>query len=334
MFTILVIISLVSILVLSLVAFFIYRKLRERQDFDLEPRDRHGNKIEDDDEESDEDAGDQEHETDVAPIYDDDLGYDDFLSFEDLLHEIGIIDISNGMIEYETGDNSRLFVMLAEMQQSNPYLKTEEELAHINRIMEVFYNGVVAPLKESSQSQRVEMTDFLNDLKEHSQYLHGATPEMKSYAEQVIDDTLNYQRATDRFENKAYLQFQAVVTPEEVFGETVDALEQQIHEKAIEKLLRQIDRADGLLRRADHAITALDQFGLCEVLYKTFNKEKSVHIRLEDIIRHQNFALFTTSHQNDVTFKRIQQAIHIETQAINSARDVLWENVEHQNLEA
>src|SRR5699024_6536706 len=131
-----------------------------------------------------------------------DLTYDDYHTWEELLQEVGVIDIRDGMIEYETGNNSRLFVMLAEMGQSNPYLKTDEELALNNQIMEVFYNSLILPLKMSSQSQRVEMTDFLNTLKDHSQYLKGATPEMKDYAARVIDDTLQYQRATDRFENK------------------------------------------------------------------------------------------------------------------------------------
>lgn len=128
------------------------------QDFDMTPRDKTGSELSSGTDEDEEDPA-------VTPVYDDDVTYDDWDNWEDLLAEIGVIDIRDGMIEYETGDNSRLFVMLAEMGQSNPYLKTDEELAQNNQIMEVFYNGVMSPLKLSSQSQKVEMTDFLNDLK-------------------------------------------------------------------------------------------------------------------------------------------------------------------------
>ncbi|MDC2828518.1 hypothetical protein [Limosilactobacillus mucosae] len=289
----------------------------------MEPRGKDGEKIPEDEEES----------PDSAPIYDDDLTYDDWYEWDEFLQEVGVIDIKDGMIEYETGDNSRLFVMLAEMGQSNPYLKTDEESQQANEIMEVFFNGVLSPLKISTQSQRVEMTDFLNELKEQSQYLPGTNDQMREYAEQVIEDTLNYQQATDRFENKAYLQFQATVTPDEVYGDTPLIIEQQIHEKAMEKLVRQIDRADSILRRADHPLAPLDTFGLYEVLYKTFNRESSVKIRLEDVVKRQRYTLFTGAHQNDVSFKRVQQMIHNETEAIEIARKSLYKQTQQENAE-
>ncbi|MDM8332773.1 hypothetical protein QUW45_08895 [Limosilactobacillus pontis] len=314
-----VFISLVGLIVVILVGIWLVVRHRRKVDFDMTPRDRNGTPIDDSDEE------DEDNDPAEAPIYDDDLTYDDWLPWENLLQEIGIVDIRDGMIEYETGDNSRLFIMLAEMGQSNPYLKTDEELANNNQIMEVFYNSVMAPLKETSQSQRVEMNDFLNSLKKHSQYLRGANEQMKQYAEHVIDDTLQYQQATDRFENKCYLQFLAVVTPDEVFGETPKMLEEQVHEKAMEKLTRQITRANGLLKRADHPLSPLDTFGLIEVIYKTFNRDSSVKIRLEDIVKDQRFTWYTTAHQNDKTFKKIKQRIQIEADAINAARDALME---------
>lgn len=235
------------------------------------------------------------------------------------------------MIEYETGDNSRMFIMLAEMQQSNPSLKTDQELNQDNALAEVFYNGVHRPLKFSSQSQKVEMTDFLNGLKDHSQYLRNSNPEMKKIARDVINDTLSYQHQTDRFENRCYLQFMAIVQPDEVYGDTPEVLEKQIHEKALEKLLRQIANADGILRRADHALNPLDTFGLCEVLYKTFNRESSVKMRFEDIIRRQRFSLYTSAHQPDKLFKEVQQKIRIEAELMNHVRDAMWLQQQAEN---
>ncbi|QDR73674.1 hypothetical protein FOD75_11320 (plasmid) [Limosilactobacillus reuteri] len=315
----------VTIIALIVGGIIIYRRSRKR-DLDTTPRDKTGQAIEPEDE-------DYENDPSQAPIYDDDLTYDDWNSWEDLLAEIGIIDIRDGMIEYETGDNSRLFVMLAEMGQSNPYLKTNEELAQNNQIMEVFFNGVLAPIKISSQSQKIVMTDFLKDLAEHSKFIHGTNDQMRDYADRVIRDTLDYQQSSDRFENKCYVQFQAVIKADEVFGETPAALEKQIHEKAMEKLLRQITRADGLLKRADHSLSPLDTFGLLEVLYKTFNRESSVRVRLEDIIKKQRYSLFTSAYQNDTTFKHVQQKVQIEADAINMARESLQKQQDLRNAE-
>lgn len=312
----------VAIIVIAISIYLLIRHNR-KVDFDMEPRGKDGEKLPEDEEEG----------PDSAPVYDDDLTYDDWYEWDEFLQEVGVIDIRDGMIEYETGDNSRLFVMLAEMGQSNPYLKTDEESQQANEIMEVFFNGVLSPLKISTQSQRVEMTDFLNELKEQAQYLPGTNDQMREYASQVIEDTLNYQQATDRFENKAYLQFQATVTPDEVYGDTPLVIEQQIHEKAMEKLVRQIDRADSILRRADHPLAPLDTFGLYEVLYKTFNRESSVKIRLEDVVKRQRYTLFTGARQNDVSFKRVQQMIHNETEAIEIARKSLYKRTQQENAE-
>ena len=314
MFKILVFISVAVVVIVLIVGGYLFYKHSQKQNMDMTPRDRQGNELDD---EVDEDDPSE------APVYEDDVAFDDWNNWEDLLQEAGIIDIREGMIEYETGNNSRMFIALAEMQQSNPYLKTDDELGQQNAIQEVFFNGVQEPLKLTSQSQRVEMTDFLNRLKDNSQRIIGSNPQMKGYAAQVIQDTLNYQSQTDRFENRAYLQFMAIISPDEVYGDSPQALEDQIHKKAAEKLFRQIDRANGLLKRADHALAPLDTFGLLEVIYKTFNRESSVKTRLEDIVKQQRYQLFTSAKQPDKYFKQVQQQIHIETEAINHARDIL-----------
>lgn len=310
------------IIIFCIGGYLLYRRSR-RKKFDMTPRDNRQEPLDEDE--------DDENDPSSAPVYDDDVTFDDWDSWQDFLQEVGLIDIRDGMLEYETGDNSRLFVMLAEMGQSNPSLKTDEEQEQNNMIMEVFFNGVQAPLKISSQSQKVEMTDYLNELKEHSRFLHNTNDKMRKYAARVLDSTLQYQRATDRFENKVYLQFLALVKPDEVSGDSPMALERDVHEKAYEKLYRQITRADGLLRRADHPLSILDNFGLLEVLYKTFNRESSVRVRLEDIIRKQNFALFTGSNQNATHYKKIQQMIQAEEKAYEAAFNTMMAETEANN---
>lgn len=123
----------------------------------------------------------------------------------------------------------------------------------------------------------------------------------------------------------------AIIQPDEVYGDTPEVLEKQIHEKALEKLLRQIANANGILRRADHALNPLDTFGLLEVLYKTFNRESSVKMRFEDIIRKQRFSLYTSAHQSDKLFKEVQQKIKIEAELMNHARDAMWLQQQAEN---
>lgn len=112
--------SLIITILGILIGIYIYYRHSQRKDFDLTPRDKTGEEI---------DEIDEENNPALAPVYEDDVVYRTWSLWEDFLKEAGIVEIKDGMIEYETGDNSRLFVGLAEMQQSNPYLKTDEELA-------------------------------------------------------------------------------------------------------------------------------------------------------------------------------------------------------------
>lgn len=320
---ILVVISFILAIIAIIVAIIIWHRHSQKQNFDLTPRDNSGDAIDVSESEEDDPSS--------APVYEEDFGFENWQTWEDFLAEVGVLDIRNAMIEYETSDNSRMFIMLAEMQQSNPSLKTDQEIQQDNALQEVFYNGVHRPLKISSQSQKIEMTDFLNSLKDHSQYLQNSNKEMKKIARDVIDNTLNYQHQTDRFENRCYLQFMAIIQPDEVYGDAPEVLEKQIHEKALAKLLRQIANANGILRRADHALNPLDTFGLLEVLYKTFNRESSVKMRFEDIIRKQRFSLYTSAHQSDKLFKEVQQKIKIEAELMNHARDAMWLQQQAEN---
>ena len=68
-----------------------------------------------------------------------------------------------------------------------------------------------------------------------------------------------------------------------------------------------------------------------EVIYKSFNRESSVRIRLEDIVKQQKYQIFTSAIQSDKYFKKVQQMIRIETESINRARDVLTKAQEKQN---
>ena len=301
---------------------------QKHKDFDLTPRDKYGNKI---DNGSDQDDDEEEDDPRLAPINDPDSTFEDWETFEDFLKEIGIINISNGMIEYETGNDSRLFVMIAEMAQSNPTLKTEQELLMDISAQEVFFNSLSEPLKMSSLSQKVDMTDFLTKLRDDSQYMRGSTAEMKEYAREILNDTLDYQKEQDRFENHCYLQFQAIVAPDEVYGDSPEELEEDVERKALEKLFRQIDNSGSILASADHALTPLTQYGLLEMLYKTFNKETATKLRFEDIIKKQKFAIFTSAQQSDTLFKLVQQRIKIESDAIASARKVLTEQTLKEN---
>lgn len=319
--------KLIFLIILGIIAItifvIIFLRHNKKKDFDLTPRNSTGEEI----------NIENNNNPGIAPVYEGDFAFEDWQTWEDFLQEVGVIDIRNGMIEYETGNNSRKFIMLAEEKQSNPYLKTDIELNQSNMLSEIFLNGVINPLKITTQSQKVEMTDFLNELKEHSKYLKGTNDKMKQYAQMVIDDTLKYQRQTGRFENRTYLQFEATVTPDEVYGDTPDVLEEQIHEKALEKLLRQIERASSILKKADHPLEPLDTFGLLDVLYKTFHRESSVKMRFEDIIRLQRFSIFTSHQESDKLFKEVNQRIQIENQLVAHARDAMWLQQQIENKE-
>lgn len=318
----LVFISVLVAIIIAVIGYVIYRRISKPKLLDTTPQDLDGNPIDEEDDDISE-----------SPVYEDDNIFENWDSWEDFLKQVGIIDIRDGMIEYESGDNSRIFVMLAEMQQSNPFLKSDPELQTQNESMETFLHTLSDPIKISSQPQRIEMTDFLKHLRENAMNLNNATKEMKNMANLVLDDTINYQNENDRFENRCYIQFLCTVKRDEVIGDTPEEVEYQIHKKALTKLLEKVTLGDQVLHKEDHALAPLDQFGLLEVLYRTFNKDSSINVRFEDIVRNQRFSIYVHGKQDDKMYKSVQQKIQVFTQAVEEVRDKLWHEKQQQNAE-
>jgi hypothetical protein len=324
----------VIVIVIALVIYLL--RYNRKQDFDMTPRDRNGNPLpqqSDNPNGQDYDGQDEQDNPLTQPINDPDLVYDQWSSFESFMKEIGLINIHNGMLEFETGDNSRLFVSVAEMQQSNPFLKSDAEVHQDQVMMEVWLNTLMNPVKISSLSQRVDLTDYLNRLSKHMDVLKGLTPQMKEYGKHIIESTLDYQKQNDRFENHTYVQFMCTVQPDEVYGDTPAKLEEAVQKKAYEKNYRQIANADSLLRRADHSLSELQEYGLLELLYKTFNRESSVKVSFEDIVKSQRFSLFVSALKTDQDFKEVQQRIKVETEATETVASSLWKQQQKENQE-
>ena len=129
------ILAFIATAVLILGFILIKKKHSHKKKFNNRPR-TSGEDLEEiyDDTEDDEEDDGEEPENGYETVKTDivragDEVFKTFVPIEQLFKEVGIVDVQDGLIEYDEEDGNRTFCGVAEMEQSNPYLKTEREIS-------------------------------------------------------------------------------------------------------------------------------------------------------------------------------------------------------------
>lgn len=313
-----IILAVVALLLFIGLFWFIFHKLSRHRKFNDQPR-THSEKVEDIyDDDSQEKTKDKAKDKDKK--HDDparktiDLGiarandelFDSWLPIQELMKEIGIRRIINNMIEYQMDDDSIVFVGIAVMQQSNPFLKTQEERNIDVALQEVFLDGLNVHTKISSQHQRTDMTNFFQ---EQERNIHNSDEPINIQQQgiDILKDARAEEENINRSTNVCYVQFTVDVTDKEIYGDNTRQLEQAIYEEANTKINQAILKANQALSSREHTLTRLDNTDLLELIYKTFNRDTAKLIPFDRIIREQKFSLWTTTCKTDEEVERTRQ---------------------------
>lgn len=308
---------LVAVMILAFI--LIYKKHSHKQKFNNKPR-TSGEEVEpifDDSEEYDEESEDPEDyetvDTDIVRAGDE--IFNSFVPIEQLFKEVGIVDIQDGLIEYEADDGSRMFCGVAEMEQSNPYLKTEHELSVEDAENQLFLAGLSDRTKISLQWNVTDMHAYFNKLRKRVQNNSELNQKLKKQAYDLIDDAENFEHGSKRFENHVYVQFIVKVKDTDIReADDVDKVNQYVYEVANRKVMNDIEMANEVLRPREHELTRLYNIDILELIYKTFNRRTSRLIPFDKIIRDQKFAYMVTASQSDKKVAMVNQMAQVESQ--------------------
>lgn len=238
-----------------------------------------------------------------------------FVPIEQLFKEVGIVDVQDGLIEYDEEDGDRTFCGVAEMEQSNPYLKTDREISVEDAENQLFLAGLSDHTKISLQWNVTDMHAYFNKMRKRVTENKEQNPKLKKLAYDLIDDAENFEHSGKRFENHIYVQFIVKVKDTDIReADDVEEVNKTVHEVANRKVMNDIGTANEVLRPRQHELTRLYNIDLLELIYKTFNRRTSRLIPFDKIIRDQKFSYMVTASESDEKVAKVNQMAQVESQ--------------------
>lgn len=309
-----------AILILGFI--LIKKKHSHKKKFNNHPR-TSGEDLEeiyDDTEDEDNEQDEEEHEKDYETVKTDivragDEVFKTFVPIEQLFKEVGIVDVQDGLIEYDEEDGDRTFCGIAEMEQSNPYLKTDREISVEDAENQLFLAGLSDHTKISLQWNVTDMHAYFNKMRKRVTENKEQNPKLKKLAYDLIDDAENFEHSGKRFENHIYVQFIVKVKDTDIReADDVEEVNKAVHKVANRKVMNDIGTANEVLRPRQHELTRLYNIDLLELIYKTFNRRTSRLIPFDKIIRDQKFSYMVTASESDEKVAMVNQMAQVESQ--------------------
>ena len=317
------ILTLVAVVLGIVLVVFIYKRGSHKRKFNENPH-TSGEGVdpqyEDDDEAAQDDAAADEaayHTVKTNIVRSDDKMFDTFVPIQQLFEEAAIVDVQDGLIEFDldNGEGYKVFVGIAEMEQSNPYLKTNRERQVEDAEYQLFLASLGHHAKISLQWQVTDMHAYFNKLRRKVQEDKRNDEDLTKRANEIIDAAQQFEHSSDRFENHVYVQFIEKVKDSDIAdAETKDDLNRLIYETANRKIENDIGTANDVLRVRHHELQRLYNIDLLELIYKTFNRKTSRIIPFDSIIREQKFGLMTTAAESDSKIDLINNMVQVEEQ--------------------
>lgn len=285
---------------------------------------------EDDEDEDDEETSDGKKTIDLGIVRAGDEIFDSWEPMQELFKEANIVDVIDDMIQYDEGDGVKTFVGIAEMEQSNPYLKTQHEKQVDDALQQLFLSIQGCRFRISMMWTPTDMKEYFAKVRKRIAK-SSESPELKEIGKSVIQEADNYEHDDNRFENTIYVQFIVTVdSPDIAEAETKDQVNSMIYEVANRKLNNIIAQSNEILRERHHSLRRLDNFEILEVIYKAFNRRISRTVSFEQFVRQQKFSLYTTAHESDQEVARFDKFAQVERQTKTAVEN----NKEMQDLKA
>jgi len=198
--------------------------------------------------------------------------------FEELFENVN--DISNHMIRYK--DNS--FTLIAEVEPVNYFLKSQDEQEAIDKEFESYLASINYPISCYLQSRYIDISEPIKHMTESMKNSEDLNEAALSFGQSMINDLIEWQTQTPRYETKRYLIFNHKINTSDVQADSKEELEEKLVEKTFSELMRRYNAAKNQLRKSEIEVSLLPTEGIYELLYHTFNRRKAVKQRFKDMI--------------------------------------------------
>ncbi|MFC0476829.1 hypothetical protein ACFFHF_16625 [Robertmurraya beringensis] len=223
--------------------------------------------------------------------------------FEELFENVK--DISNHMIRYH--DNS--FTLITEVEPVNYFLKSQDEQEAIDKEFESYLASINYPISCLLQSRYIDISEPIKHMTESMKNSEDLNEAALSFGQSMINDLIEWQTQTPRYETKRYLIFTHKVNAADVNADSKEELDEKIVEKTFSELMRRYNAAKNQLRKSEIEVSLLPTEGIYELLYHTFNRKKAVKQRFKDMIEAEKNAMYITADQTDERIEAVKEAI-------------------------
>lgn len=241
--------------------------------------------------------------------------FDAWEPFQELLKDAGVVDVIDGMLEYDVGDGAKTFVGIAEMEQSNPFLKTSYEKALEDVHSQLFLSGLSGHTKISLQWSLTDMRAYFKQAHQRIDQDEQESQNLKELGHEVLKQAEEFEHAGERFENRVYVQFIVKVQDDDIIeAETADDVIKEVYANANQQLDSAIMAANAFLANRHHKLTRLYTYDLLALFYRTFNRHTARSHPFEKLVSNQNFNLFTTASETDKKIDDIDRMVQLEQQ--------------------
>ncbi|MEI2356265.1 hypothetical protein [Mesobacillus zeae] len=223
--------------------------------------------------------------------------------FEDLFENVK--DISNHMIHFN--DNS--FTLIGEVEPVNYFLKSQDEQEAIDIVFESWLAAINYAPKCYFQNRFIDISEPIENMQKNMQNSEDLNEAALSFGRSMIQDLVNWQSQTPRYDTKRYLIFTHKIKPNDITADSPEEYEEKMIEKAFAELMRRLNAAKAQLRKGEHDISLLPTEGIYELLYHTFNRRKAVKQRFKDMVENEKNSLYATADQSDEHIDAVKEAI-------------------------
>ena len=223
--------------------------------------------------------------------------------FEELFDDVK--DIGNHMIRFK--DNS--FTMIAEVEPVNYFLKSQEEQEAIDTIFESWLASITYPVGFYLQNRYVDISEPIESMTKSMKDAKDLNEAATSYGNSLIQDLIEWQNSSPRYETKRYIVFTHKINPSEINADSKEELEEKLIEKTFAELMRRLNAAKSQLRKAEMTVSLLSTEGIYELLYYTFNRRIAVKLRFKDLVEQEKNALYITADQSNERIEMVKEVI-------------------------
>ncbi|MED1461704.1 hypothetical protein, partial [Bacillus safensis] len=215
--------------------------------------------------------------------------------------------ISNHMLRKK--DNS--FTIIAEVHPVNYFLKSASDQETIDVAFETWLATLNYPdVQIFIQSRLIDLTDPIEEMKKNMEQADDLNAAAISYGHGHIQDLINWQYATPRYETRFYLAFTYRVKPGTIIAENEEEYEEKLIDKSFAELFRRVNSAKSHLRRAEVSVELLSTDGILDLYYHIFNRQKALKSRFSDLSMNENRALYVTADQSDSRIELVKENIN------------------------